>query len=530
MHSNDGIADLIERNYTYFLYVMASSSLGKLPPKFNGMIWSTDGDARKWGNLYWGANQSCLYNGLFQANRPELMVPFFDMYTNMYESLEVAAQQQWGSKGIYIPETVSFSGLSTLPDSIAAEMRQLYLCRKPWAERSQQFMDYAQTRMPYLARWNWKKDAGWENGRWYFTDKGGEAFGHVTHIFSRGAKIAYQYWMEYEYTLDTEWLEQRAYPIVKGVAEFYRNFPNLKKGEDGKYDIWHVNDNESIWDGHNTIEEMSSLYGILPVAIKASEILDVDADLRELWKELLANLSPLPTDVKNGKEIWIRSLVPSLRGKSNSLPDPNTMPVWFFDLCNLGSSPEILALANNTFDQYFGQGINAQSSIYVLSKLPVAGSVLGRKESTRYLVPNQVKTDECKIMPNRMTLREGYQTTGVQRLGRMADALHLALLQSAPAGPGQEPVIRLFPAWPDDWEGSFKLLSRGGFLVSSSFKDGKIEQVEITSQAGADCLVYNPWPGKSVILYQTGKKQILGNKELFRIKTRKGDHLIFIPK
>lgn len=67
LHSSDVEADFIEKNYNYFMYVMASSSRGNFPPKFNGMIWTTGGDARKWGNNYWGANQSCMYNGLFPA-------------------------------------------------------------------------------------------------------------------------------------------------------------------------------------------------------------------------------------------------------------------------------------------------------------------------------------------------------------------------------------------------------------------------------------------------------------------------------
>jgi hypothetical protein len=73
LHSYDGEAEFITGNYNYFMYVMASSSRGSFPPKFNGMIWTTGGDARKWGNNYWGANQSCMYNGLFPANRPELI-------------------------------------------------------------------------------------------------------------------------------------------------------------------------------------------------------------------------------------------------------------------------------------------------------------------------------------------------------------------------------------------------------------------------------------------------------------------------
>src|SRR5262249_16651980 len=59
LRSADGEAQFVEQNYHYFLYVMASSSRGKFPPKFNGMVWNTGGDLRTWGAQHWYANLSC---------------------------------------------------------------------------------------------------------------------------------------------------------------------------------------------------------------------------------------------------------------------------------------------------------------------------------------------------------------------------------------------------------------------------------------------------------------------------------------
>ena len=536
LHSSDGVADKIMENYTYFQYVMGSSSRGAYEPKFNGMLWTTGGDARKWGNLFWGANQSCYYNGLFPTNRLELMKPLFDMYTRMYTSLERAAMQQWDSKGIFIPETVGFDGLSELPDEIAQEMQDLYLLRKPWSERSDQFNEYAKTKMPFNSRWNWKQDEGWKDGNWHFSDKGGGSFGHVTHIFSRGAKIAYQYWLYYEYSLDKTWLKERAYPMLKGVAEFYRNFPHLTKEDDGKYHIRHVNDNESVWDGHNTVEEISSMMGILPVTIRAAELLNVDVDLREQWKELLINLSPLPLsnsypELSEQPVTFVRSLQPVLKGPASHIPDPNTMPVWFFDLCTLESKDQkMMQIAQNTFDAYFPSGINKDSPIYVLSKLPVTGTQLGRADATKYLIPNQVESKEITILRNRMDLREGFQTTGVQRLGRAADALHNALCQSIPASPGKDPVIHLFPAWPKEWDAHFSLLTRGNFMVTSSIDKGEIEFIEIKSNSGSPCNLRNPWKKGKVTVYKNNRKILVTNKRLISISTKAGDILYFVGK
>jgi hypothetical protein len=156
LHSGDGVADMIERNYAYYLYVMACCSRGKYPAKFNGMLWAAGGDTRRWGGQYWGANQSCLYNNaLLAANQAELMDPMFDMYSGMFDSCALAARQQWGSAGVFIPETVGFDGLAPLPDNIAAEMRDLYLLKIPWDARSKNFLEYASAKMPYSSRWNW---------------------------------------------------------------------------------------------------------------------------------------------------------------------------------------------------------------------------------------------------------------------------------------------------------------------------------------------------------------------------------------
>jgi hypothetical protein len=530
LHSADGVADSIEQNYTYYLYVMASSSRGKYPTKFNGMLWTTGGDTRRWGGHYWGANQSCLYNALLPTNRLELLEPMFDMYSGMYESCALAAKQQWGSQGIFIPETVAFDGLAKLPDDIAAEMRDLYLLRKSWEERSEKFREYAGTKLPFSSRWNWIGNGKWENGRWVYAERGSGPYGPVTHIFSRGAKIAYLYWLRYEYTMDTAWLRDRAYPMLKGVAEFYRHYPNVKKEADGKYHIHHVNSNEPVWGGQDTDEELSSLYAILPVVLKASEMLNVDADVRPAWREFLDHLAPLAR--RQGESaIWVKALDPVAKGSASSLPDGNTMPMWFFDLCTLeNTDPETMKIANATYNAYFRNGVNAKTRVGVLSKLGVTAAMMGRADHVRYLLPNQINSQESAVLANRMDLREGQQTTSVQRLGRAADTLHNALCQSVPAAPGKEPVIRVFPAWPRQWEAAFTLLARGAFLVSSSMRAGRIEFIQVKSQAGGACRLHNPWPDATVTLYREGKKAEDLTGETLAFPTRRSETIVMTPK
>lgn len=546
LHSEDGTADFVESYYNYFLYTMAASSRGKFPPKFNGMIWSTGGDVRTWGAQHWFANLSCYYEALPATNRPELMDPMYSMYSGMFEACSTAARQQWGSQGIYIPETSYFDGLEKLPDDIAAEMRDLYLMRKPWEQRSAKFMEYSRQKHPHSSRWNWIAKGEWINGRFVETDRGTGPFGPVSHILGSTAKIAYLFWRRYEFTLDGEWLRNRAYPMLKGAAEFYRNFPNLRKGADGKYHIHNVNSNESVNGARDTDEDLCSMRGVCAAAIRAAEILGEDTELRAVWNEFLQNLTPLPLssdpDVLKpegyqGPLVFARGRKPAVK-EGGLLPDGNSLPAWFFDLCNLESrDAQTLEVANNTLTQSLRGQPGPTTPVGLLSKIPIAAATLGKTEAVRFLIPNQMRGlpgpraagGRTANLANRMSLREGFQALDAEALGRASEAMHMALLQSNPPAPAQEPIIHLFPAWPKEWDAAFTLAARGAFLISSSMRKGQVEFVEVLSQAGVECRLRNPWGDTRITVYRDGKKMESLNGTLVRFPTRKGEKIVIVP-
>lgn len=541
LDSEDGEADLVEKNYTYFQYIMGASSRGEYQPRYGGMLWYTQGDMREWGSQYWWNNQVCYYNAIAPTNRHELMEPMFSMYRKEYDSYATAARQQWASKGIWIPETVWFDGMKEMPEDIASEMRDLYLVRKPWNERSQRFRDYAATKPKHNPRWNWGTVGRWEEGHWIIPEKGLGPFGHVTHIFSATAEIAYLSWLRYEYTQDKEWLLETAYPLIRGAVEFYRNFPNMRKEDDGKYHIYHTNDGEGIWDAHNAFRDIAGIRGITPVLIRASELLGKDDEMRPIWQEFADNISPLPSsdnikDYPEGKpKFYTGAASPAGRGATDK-------PVYniYYDHFTAGTRDiEALKKANNSFDLMYSDGVDQNTSVHVLDKKPIAAALLGRSEAVKYLIPNQIRSDITpdkdfcdwngsgneSVLANRMTLREGPGALGAQRLGNAATALNTALMQSVPQAPGKDPVIYLFPAYPENWDANFKLLARGAFLVSCSVKNGKTGEIIIESQKGGICRIKNPWPGSAVSLYRNGKPVGKIQEELLSFPTVKGEIL-----
>lgn len=545
LHSADGVADYVEQHYTYFLYIMASSSRGAYPPRFGGMLWFVTGDMRQWGAQHWVHNLGCYYMGLTPANRPELLDPVFRMYSGMYDNCTQAARANWGSKGIWFPETTWFSGPETLPADIASEMQELYLVKKPWDQRSARFMRYAEPKQTFDSVWNWINHAvKVEHGKWPLSDKGRGPFGHVTHIFSSTSKIAYMYWLRYDATRDQAFLRERAYPVLKGAVEFYRNFPNLKKEADGKYHIYHVNNHEGSWDSPDTQEELSGMRSITPLAIRASEILGVDAGMRPVWREFLENIAPLPTNdsVKQRQPgdpvIWVGT--GSTEGGRSA---PALAPAAYYDMITVATAdPEIVRIAKQTYDAANAQ-TNERTPVNTLSVQGVEAANLGRAEHVRWFIPNQIRrltpqSDNCDyvgdgrtgVLMNRLGLREGPGDLECQRLGRATHAMHAALLQAAPPAPGGDSVIHVFPAWPKEWDAEYTLLARGAFLVTAAMRRGEIEFVEVKSQAGEKCRLANPWPSQVVTLYRSDKPGADASGPVLEFDTATGEVVVVAPK
>jgi hypothetical protein len=199
------------------------------------------------------------------------------------------------------------------------------------------------------------------------------------------------------------------------------------------------------------------------------------------------------------------------------------MPMWFFDLCTLENpDAETMRVENATLGEGRGGG--------VLSKMTVTNAMMGRADAVRTMLPRQIASpDRAPVMDNRMDLREGPQTTSAQRLGRAADALHNALLQSVGAGPAADPVIRVFPAWPKDWDAAFTLLARGAFLVTSSMRAGRIELIVIEAQVGGPCRVRNPWPDVAVSLRRNNGAAEEVRGELLTFDAARGECIMLTP-
>ncbi|HEV2331167.1 MAG TPA: hypothetical protein VGY56_20485, partial [Verrucomicrobiae bacterium] len=506
LHSDSGQADFVEANYTYFLYLMAASSRGDFPPRFGGMLWRTSGDMSRWGSQYWWANMNAYYSNLMPANRLDLMDPLFNLYSRMFDACAMAAKQQWSSQGIWIPETTFFNGPEPLPDDIAAELQDLMLCRKPYADRSTNFQYWVETKNRHNSRWNFLGDGHWDHGHYIVPTKDGarssgegspfdDSFGHTTHILADAAKIGNLYWQRYQFTMDTNWLRDRAYPIIKGAAEFYRNFQNFQKGGDGKYHINHINNNESDWNSSDTPNEINAIQMIFPLAIRASEIFGQDADLRPKWQDIADNLAPA-AEMREG------------RRRYSAMADREVRP------------------APHERDRTYGGFVAGEDNVEPIGSQPELKRRFLEFNRTGGFI-DSAGGGGAQIFRNRLRLREGPGAIDAEHIGGLASGIHETMLSSGTNS--LDPAISIFNEWPEDWDAAFQLLAHGAFLISSAHIHGRIPFVEIRSQAGGDCVLNNPWSHETATLYRDGARAENLSGDLLKFPTMKGDDIILVP-
>jgi hypothetical protein len=310
-------------------------------------------------------------------------------------------------------------------------------------------------------------------------------FGHTTHILGVASRLGVLAWQRYQLTMDEDWLRTRAYPLLKGAAEFYRTFPNLQKDEKGVYHINHTNSGESAWNTRDAPYEVSCLHMIFPLAMRAAEVLGVDSGLREKWREVNEHLVPMSG---------------SVRGFAGGV----------------GRGP-------------FGAFVyNGPGAIEPIGPEPeIKSRFLGFTRLGSFI--DSEGDGGAKIFRNRLRLREGPGAIDAEHIAGLSAGIHASLLASAPESATNEEPVKIFAEWPKDWDAAFTLLARGAFVISAAQKGGQVPLVEVVSQTGGQLRLANPWGGE-VTVYRGGRKAEDLSGQMLAVATGKGERIVLTPK
>ena len=382
-------------------------------------------------------------------------------------------------KGIYIPEVTFFNGPEHIPDNLVQEFQDLFLARKPYSAGLEGISRLrANQKQSQLRATTFLNFGSYVNGVYVAPDKGAGIFGHCTHFLSGMSGIASQFWQRYEFTGDKEWLRGEAYPMIKGVAEFYANFPNLKKESDGKYHIYHVNRIESDWDSQDTSSELGAMRSIFPMAIRASQILGVDEDLRPKWQDIADNLALPAVDpgiaailtrprILYAQQVTLEAVaasgIPCAQNEASSTgneahPRRRQNPArQTVKPARTGGTAAIAAGAGanpggaadgperrhrGIFGNFVGEGDGAIEPLG--SEPELKRRFLGFNMTGGFIDPSG--DGGAQIFRNRLRLREGPGAIDAEHLGGLAFGIHQSLLTSTTDDTVTNSTIQVFPA------------------------------------------------------------------------------------
>jgi hypothetical protein len=250
--------------------------------------------------------------------------------------------------------------------------------------------------------------------------------------------------------------------------------------------------------------------------IDVSNFLHIDTGRQEKWKDILAHISDFPTGENNGRTS-LKSVERNWSGEGRAT-GLNRVSIHGLILpggvCGPVSTPELNKILLNDvshwkdrMSQPGGWGNTLGNGIETC--FPGAVRVGYNSDSILQFLKDRIA---AQSLPNLWITQAG---GGIETLAAVPLTINEMLMQS------YEGVLRIFPNWNLQKDASFKnLRAYGAFLVSSRLKNGKIENVKITSEKGRVCVMQNPWPGKTVQLIRDGKSSERLEGSFFTFNTK----------
>ncbi len=299
--------------------------------------------------------------------------------------------------------------------------------------------------------------------------------------------LAQHLWWHYEYSLDDAFLRDRAYPFMKGVAEFFEDY--LIEGEDGTLLCVPSQSPENTFEEGNrrapvtlcvnSSSDLEMIWDLLTHAVRAAEILGADPDKRRLWSGMLERL-PVPGVGSKGQLLeWnreFRECEPGHRHVSHLFglfPGEQFCPFRTPELYRAACRALELRLAA-------GGGHTGWSRAWMACLFARMGQGDLAMTHLEHLITDFASRSLLDLHPPRI-----FQIDG--NLGGVA-AVQEMLLQSYHGD------LHLLPALPANWpEGDVKgLRARGAFDVDIAWRGGAVVEARITSRKGTPCRIVDP--------------------------------------
>lgn len=416
------------RGYLLQRFINACGGRGAYPIKFNGSIFTVDADDgghhydadyRRWGGCYWFQNTRLPYWSMLSAGDFDLLQPLFRMYLTDLPLARLRTQLYYHHPGAFFPETMYFWGTYNNDN------------------------------------YGWRRD--------------GKPVGladntFIRYYWSSGLELTTLMLDYYAFTQDERFARNTLLPFACQILAFYAgHYP--KRDEQGKMVVEPAQALETWQRATNPTPVIAGLRFVLtrllgecPPALTRPQ--------RRAWEQLVDSLPPLPTVGEGAKK---RVLPAEKFAQLRNSENPELYAVFPYRLFGVGKPG--LEVGRTTF------AARRVKRTGGWTQDAIQAALLGLTETAAGFTCKNFRT---KHRGSRFPAFWGPNFDWVpdQDHGSVAMiALQRMLLQC------EGDKILLFPAWPKDWDVDFKLHAPKGTLVRGVWRDGRLQQLEVTPAA-----------------------------------------------
>lgn len=466
--SGSADAEKVGQGYNLQRFMTACAGRGRYPIQFAGSIFTVDGtretggnrggvpesydaDFRIWGGAYWFQNTRLLYWHALMAGDFDLMQPFFRLYRDILPLAEARTRLYFGHDGAFFPETLTFWGA--------------YLNANYGVDRSGKTTSGSDV----VARVRGETSRGpWQVGEVANT--------YIRHHINGGLELLTMMLDYQALTQDERFLGDTLLPLARPILTFYReHYP--QRDEQGKI-VFAPAQSLETW--HVAVNPMPEIAGLRWVTDGLLRLPNLSEDDRKAWTELRDLLPPLPSRVEYAKKKY---LIPALQyDVLANCENPELYAVFPYRHFGLGKAD--LEIGRETYDRrlYKATGCWRQDAIQA--------ALLGLSDDARrFLVENVGNVAPQARFPGFLYHHFDW-IPDVDQGGVIMIALQRMLMQC------DGDRILLLPAWPKDWDVSFKLHAPRQTTVECDVRNGRIERLAVTPPERKGDVVVHAAPGK----------------------------------
>ena len=419
----------VGKAHTLQRYMQACAGRSIYPIKFNGSIFTVEPkpmginanpDWRRWGDCHWWQNVRMPYHAMQAAGDFDLMMPLFDTFERIRPYAEARTKLYFKAEGCFFTETMTIWG--AYPNC----------------------------------------DYGW--------DRTGKQPGemvnmYVRHVWNQGLELTGLMLDYYDHTEDQAFLKGRLLPMATSVLKYFDT--RFRKDAEGRIVIDPTQSVETYW--YDVINDTPNVAGLNDVSARLCalpETLTSPAQ-RKFFAHMKAAAPVIPIEDAQlgGKPVRRIAVAQKYNPKRSNCENPELFPIWPFRL--FGLERPMLEEARNAYrlrgsHNDVGWGYDGN-----------AAALLGMTDEAARILKVRISNSNAAYRwpatwgPNFDWLPD--QCHG----GNLMASVNYMLLQHS----GDK--ILLLPAWPKDWDVSFKLHAPRQTTVEVVYRGGKIEKLDV---------------------------------------------------